>query len=119
MRLNRSFTRGELEAIGARIRTHGDMPIRISHLALARLCITAEVPFGFGQRMLDNRSDGPMRKVDAAALYALLLQAEARLPGESKPNLHPFRPAPRAPWICADCGYGPGEGLKHPQERRA
>lgn len=111
-----ALNRRQLNAIGSRIRAEGDTLIAISHVVLARLCITAEVPFGFGRRMLEIPHEPIKRDVDAAALNALLLIAEAKLPPEpSPPMTHPFRPARRTPWICRDCGYGPGEPLKHPQ----
>lgn len=110
-----TLNRRQLDAIGNRIRRDGDMAISIRHETLARLCVTAEVPFGFGVRMLEI-SEPNKRDVDAAALNALLLIAESKLPAEPRqPVTHPFRADRRYPWFCADCGYGPAEPLKHPQ----
>lgn len=113
---NRPLNRRQLDAIGKRMRALGDMPIPIAHLTLARLCITAQAPYGFGIRMLEIRPDDVKREVDAAALNALLLIAESKLPKEPRgPVLHTFEPDRRAPWFCRKCGYGPGEVLKHIQ----
>lgn len=111
---SRPLNARQLAALGRRIRAMGDMPIPVSHLLLARLMITAQVPFGFGSRMLDHGHDQVKREVDATALNALLLIAESKLPQDPPaPRWHDFKPSGRYGLYCAFCGYGRYEALKH------
>jgi|GEM_PF-2457620 len=108
------LSKRQLDAIGQRIRSHGDMHIRIRHVTLARLIVSAGTGWSFGQRVMDHCPDSGYREVDACALNALLLLAEDRLPRPApSPVRHVFQPHRKYPWFCDACGYGRAEGLKH------
>lgn len=123
MTLARPLSQRQLDAIGNRIRAWGDMPIKISALAFARLCLTAQVPYSFGSHLLERLDASQLhREIEAVALWALVAIAESKVTVTEPPanaRLHRFDPDPKHPWFCRQCGYGPGETLKHSQDQAA
>jgi hypothetical protein len=64
-------------------------------------------------RLVKRVRDGKQEIESATDDIVALLHLETMRRAPADEGLHPFRPNKQFPWFCADCGYPPGEKLKH------